>query len=113
MSKPNKEGQGQHHPETNQANQNQGTGQSPGGGKPHGQGHGGGKPSGGHKGGDVVVMPGMCMADGCKTKSQKANFCMEHFDWFKEGLVTKEGRKPTDFDKKYFDYMRRKNKRAA
>ena len=61
----------------------------------------------------VVTLPGMCMADSCKQKSQKANFCMEHFDWFKEGLITKEGHRPTDFDKKHFDYQRRREKRAA
>ena len=62
---------------------------------------------------NVVALPGMCLTEGCKNKSEKANFCMEHFDWFKEGLVTKEGRKPTDFEKKHFNYMRRKNKKVA
>ena len=71
------------------------------------------KPSGNSKGATIAVLPGMCMAEGCKEKSKKANFCMEHFDWFKEGLITKEGRKPSDFDKKHFDYMRRKNKKVA
>ncbi|MCC6277135.1 MAG: hypothetical protein IT289_04375 [Oligoflexia bacterium] len=67
-----------------------------------------------HKGeGKVVPMPGICMAEGCKQKFQKAGFCMEHFDWFKEGLITKEGQKPRDFNKKYYDYMRRKDRKVA
>ena len=96
---------------------------TPAGGAPkkeEGGGHGGGGHGGGgghhapqNKGGNVVALPGACMAEGCKQKSQKANFCMEHFDWFKEGLITKEGRHPSDFEKKHFDYMRRKNKKVA
>jgi hypothetical protein len=84
-------------------------------GKPQsgGQPHGHGQTGGGGKGGNVVSLPGMCMAEGCKHKSEKANFCMEHFDWFKEGLITKEGRRPSDFDKKHWDYTRRKNKKVA
>ncbi len=62
---------------------------------------------------NVVALPGMCLGEGCKKRSEKANFCMEHFDWFKEGLVTKEGRKPTDFDKKFFDYTRRLAKKKT
>jgi hypothetical protein len=62
----------------------------------------------GPKMGNVVSLPGMCMAEDCKKKSEKANFCMEHFDWFKEGLITKEGRKPSDFEKKHFHYSQRK-----
>ena len=66
------------------------------------------------KGGVVpLLLPGACMAEDCKGKSQKAGFCFEHFDWFKEGLITKEGRKPSDFDKKYFDYHRKLQKKAA
>lgn len=62
---------------------------------------------------NVTALPGMCLAESCKHRSEKANFCMEHFDWFKEGLITKEGRKPTDFDKKHFDYTRRLAKKKV
>jgi len=61
----------------------------------------------------VLALPGMCLTEGCKARSEKANFCMEHFDWFKEGLVTKEGRRPSDFDKKFFDYTRRLAKKKT
>ncbi len=49
-----------------------------------------------------------CTAEGCKTKPDKAGFCKEHYTWFKEGLLTIEGKKAKDFDKKYYAFMRRK-----
>lgn len=71
----------------------------------------GAKPAGNQ---DNVVVLGStgCMAEGCKVKSQKAGFCLEHFDWFKEGLITRDGRRPSDFDKKHQAYKRRKDKAA-
>lgn len=68
-----------------------------------------------HQGGAKVIplRPDACLAEGCKQKSVKASFCTEHFDWFKEGLITKEGRKPTDFDKKFYAYQNRKARKAA
>lgn len=59
---------------------------------------------------NVSQLPSGCLSDGCKTKVAKAGFCMEHFEWFKEGLITREGRKPSDFEKKFFDFQRRKQK---
>lgn len=49
-----------------------------------------------------------CACEGCKKKSDKAGFCPEHFAWFKEGLITKDGAKAPDFDKKYYHYNARK-----
>ena len=69
-----------------------------------------------HHGGGAKVIPlrpDACLAEGCKQKSVKASFCIEHFDWFKEGLITKEGRKPSDFDKKFYAYQNRKARKAA
>lgn len=71
------------------------------------------KPANNPKPAAVATLPGLCMAEECKKKSEKASFCMEHFDWFKEGLITRDGKKPTDFEKKHFDYMRRKNKKKV
>ncbi|MDZ4676195.1 MAG: hypothetical protein SGI74_01690 [Oligoflexia bacterium] len=78
-----------------------------------GQGNGGKVSHQGPSKNNVISLPGMCLAESCKSKSEKANFCMEHFDWFKEGLITKEGRKPTDFNKKFYDYSRRLMKKSA
>lgn len=63
-------------------------------------------------GGNVVSMPSKCSADGCAKKSERSvgettSFCQEHYDWFKFGLLTKEGKKPVDFDKKYQAYRRK------
>ena len=53
-----------------------------------------------------------CAADDCKKKPEKAQFCSEHFVWFKEGLLTADGQKAKDFDKKYHAWMRRSQKAA-
>lgn len=52
-------------------------------------------------------LPVNCRAEGCKKKMEKADFCNEHFIWFKAGLVKKDGSAPKDFDKKYIQYIRR------
>ncbi len=93
--------------------QKKGASQTTPGAQNHGQ--GGAKKSNAPTGGGatVIQLNGGCLADGCKQKSIKASFCAEHFDWFKEGLITKEGRKPTDFDKKFYAYQNRKTKKAA
>lgn len=57
---------------------------------------------------NVLQMPSRCKTEGCSKKSEKAEFCAEHFMWFKEGLVTKEGKKPVDFDRKLYYFNKRK-----
>lgn len=56
----------------------------------------------------IQLGPTKCMAEDCKQKPAKAGFCTEHFDWFKAGLITKEGMKAADFEKKHYHYMRAK-----
>lgn len=53
----------------------------------------------------VSLADNKCKAEGCKAKSKKADFCDEHFAWFKAGLITKEGKQVIDFEKKYQHYM--------
>jgi hypothetical protein len=60
----------------------------------------------------VPIKADKCAAEGCKSTPQKAQFCAEHFVWFKEGLITAEGQKAKDFDKKYNSYMQRSKKAA-
>ena len=50
----------------------------------------------------VTSLPDKCPVADCKKGV--------HFAWYKEGLINKRGLKPTDFDKKYQNFMR---KRAA
>jgi len=61
---------------------------------------------------NVISLNATCLAEACKKKPQVAGFCEEHFTWFKEGLVTKEGIKPIDFDKKFVSFMKRKKTAA-
>lgn len=42
-----------------------------------------------------------CCEETCKKMSSRAGFCDEHFTWYKEGLITNDGKHPRDFDKKY------------
>lgn len=56
----------------------------------------------------VSLESSRCSAEGCKKKSDKAGFCTEHFEWFKAGLITKEGLKAADFEKKYYQYISKK-----
>lgn len=54
----------------------------------------------------VALGPTKCCGEGCNKKPDRAGFCAEHFDWFKAGLLTKEGMKAADFEKKHYHYMR-------
>lgn len=58
-------------------------------------------------------MPSRCVCDGCNKKADLMEMCGEHYDWFKFGLVTKEGKRPTDFDKKYTAYVKMQKRQAA
>lgn len=60
----------------------------------------------------VSLADSRCHAEGCKAKHQRASFCNEHFEWFKSGLITKEGKPALDFDKKYQHFMSSKKKAA-
>jgi hypothetical protein len=64
-------------------------------------------------GGSVTALPTSCCVEKCMSKVAKMNFCTEHYMWFKEGLVSKKGQKPTDFDKKYQAFMMRTNGKKA
>lgn len=41
-----------------------------------------------------------CLAAGCTQRPARAEFCDEHFKWFKVGLITVRGERAKDFDKK-------------
>lgn len=51
-----------------------------------------------------------CLDEKCAQKGARAGFCNEHFGWFKEGLLTTQGERPKDFDKKYQAFMNRQRK---
>jgi hypothetical protein len=70
------------------------------------------KEAGAGGGGNVLQMPTSCCVDKCGKKIDRMNFCTEHYAWFKEGLVSKAGARPSDFDKKYQAYMTKKKSAA-
>lgn len=63
---------------------------------------------------NVVEMKTSCCVEKCTKKTDRLNFCSEHYAWFKEGLINRAGQKPTDFDKKFQAWsMRHAGKKAA
>ncbi len=62
-------------------------------------------------GGNVVALT-RCTAQGCTKKQELMTFCGEHYDWFKFGLINNKGERPTDFDKKFMAYQKRKKQAA-
>lgn len=63
---------------------------------------------GAENGGGNVTQMNQCLAEKCSKKVDKMGFCKEHYGWFKEGLLTREGQRPPDFDKKYQGFLHRK-----
>jgi hypothetical protein len=55
----------------------------------------------------VAIAATVCCVEKCGKKGDRLNFCPEHYAWFKEGLVNKQGKRPVDFDKKYQAYLHR------
>jgi len=49
--------------------------------------------------------PEGCFSVGCKAKAHRFNFCNEHFDQFKFGLIKKTGEPVPDYEKKYDQYV--------
>ena len=60
----------------------------------------------------VALQATKCVGEGCKAKPARAGFCDEHYTWFKEGLMTIDGYRAKDFDKKYHAWQLRKSKAA-
>ena len=58
-------------------------------------------------------LPGGCHAWGCKAQAEKFNFCEEHYDHFKFGLIKKTGEPVPDHEKKFGHYQAWKAKRGA
>lgn len=56
--------------------------------------------------------PSKCLAQGCKSSEKKFNFCDEHYDHFKFGLITKMGLPVSDYEKKFGHYQAWKSRGA-
>lgn len=70
------------------------------------QAHGKGK----DKGASTVIH---CGAEGCKKAPARFDFCDEHYDQFKFGLIKKTGQPVPDYEKKIEHYLAYKQKQGA
>jgi hypothetical protein len=61
----------------------------------------------------IPLKPVKCLEEDCKKSPARAGFCDMHYEWFKFGLITIDGYKAKDYDKKYQIYLRHKQKVAA
>lgn len=50
-------------------------------------------------------MPDHCHSWGCKHKAHRFNFCDEHYEHFKFGLIKKTGEPVSDYEKKFGHYQ--------
>ena len=53
----------------------------------------------------TVVAEDRCKAEACKSAQERFTFCDQHYEWFKFGLITKTGKKVSDFEKKYGHFV--------
>lgn len=63
------------------------------------------KSSDGPKRKEYTPLPGGCHSWGCKSQSHRFNFCDEHYDQFKFGLIRKTGEPVPDYEKKFEHYQ--------
>jgi hypothetical protein len=56
-----------------------------------------------------------CVCGGCKASAHRFNFCSEHFDHFKFGLIKKTGERVSDYEKKlgHFESFKKSAQKAA
>lgn len=60
-----------------------------------------------------VPSPGGCLSWGCKVASARFGFCHEHYDYFKFGLIKKNGEPVPDYEKKIEHYLALKAREKA
>lgn len=65
------------------------------------------------KGKNALAGMGGCVANGCKASSTRFNFCEEHFEHFKFGLIKKTGEPVSDYEKKFGHYTAHKAKQKS
>jgi len=46
-----------------------------------------------------------CGAEGCKQSDHRFGFCAEHYEQFKFGLIKKDGKNVSDYEKKFEHYQ--------
>jgi hypothetical protein len=58
-------------------------------------------------------LPDGCHCWGCKHKAARFNFCNEHYDHFKFGLIKKTGEPVSDYEKKFEHYVAHTKRRGT
>ncbi len=58
-------------------------------------------------------MPDGCHSWGCKSKAHRFNFCNEHYEHFKFGLIKKTGEPVMDYDKKFEHFAAYKKRQGT
>ncbi len=71
------------------------------------------RPEVGPRGKGHTPLPDGCHAVGCKHKSARFNFCDEHYEHFKFGLIKKTGEPVLDYEKKFEHFRAYQERRAA
>ncbi len=69
--------------------------------------------AGGKAGKGTGPVPDGCHSWGCKTKANRFNFCDEHYEHFKFGLIKKTGEPVSDYERKFEHFVAHKKKRGA
>jgi hypothetical protein len=65
------------------------------------------------KGKGHTPVAGGCFSMGCKKEANRFNFCDEHYDHFKFGLIKKTGEPVSDYEKKLGHYLAQKSRKSA
>ena len=55
----------------------------------------------------------ICGAEGCKASDHRFGFCSEHYEQFKFGLIKKDGKPVSDYEKKFGHYEAFKRRVSA
>lgn len=71
------------------------------------------KPESPKRGKEHTPMPDGCHSWGCKVQAHRFNFCDEHYDQFKFGLIKKTGEPVSDYERKFEHYSAWKAKRGV
>ena len=58
-------------------------------------------------------VPGGCFSWGCKKEAKRFNFCDEHYEFFKFGLIKKSGEFVPDYEKKIEHYQAYLSKKSV
>ncbi|MCM2276907.1 MAG: hypothetical protein NDJ89_02380 [Oligoflexia bacterium] len=65
------------------------------------------------KGKGHTPAPGGCFSWSCKKEATRFNFCDDHYEHFKFGLIKKTGEPVPDYEKKFEHFVAHQRKKGA